>query len=120
MPEASTEFPGEVPVNADLNARVRKLLHEGMKIKAIKLLRDEASVGLLEAKHLVDGLMVQEGLSPRVDLQGVIDNAQESLGILRRMWPSVPGAAVGSFNTAFSSLDRFINRLRELRERGRS
>lgn len=46
---------GEVQVHP-VDAEVRKLLHEGKDVRAVKAVRDALGLSLLDAKHYVDAI----------------------------------------------------------------
>jgi ribosomal protein L7/L12 len=60
----SNSAPAYVPTRADLEQEVRAMLATGAKIEAVKLVRERTSLGLKEAKDLVDA--IESGASPSI------------------------------------------------------
>lgn len=65
--------PLTVAIPAELQSRLRALAAADQRIQAIKLLREETGLGLLEAKHAVDAIaagtvLPTPGPAPRADL----------------------------------------------------
>jgi ribosomal protein L7/L12 len=55
---------GEQPTGDDLERQIVELLKAGKKISAIKLYREQTSLGLKEAKDAVEGLAASHGIAP--------------------------------------------------------